>query len=255
MVRAAATGLTRSVFSAIVPARHRRRLSRSLRSPRYDLHTHLGKYPSVIFPLYSLLDINQQFAVNRATDLVIEGFPRSGSTFCYYAFLHAQGYRARVAFHLHVPAHVLLAIRLKIPTLVLIRTPRQAIGSAMLREPHISLRAHLQRYLTFYQTLEDHRASFVASTFHDAISDFSRTTDMINFKFGTSFRRFEHTDENFASVEKLLDDHNKRVGGGDLSSYLPNAAKDILKTQIDTSTEPRLLEKCEAIYLSWSQRA
>ena len=72
------------------------------------LQTHAGKHPAIYFNLYRLLRTRENFerAVTPDKQLVIEAFPRSGTTFARRAFIMAQDERfdkTRIARHLHVP--------------------------------------------------------------------------------------------------------------------------------------------------------
>src|ERR687894_957930 len=67
------------------------------------------------------------------TALVIEGFLRSGNTFSVAAFELANGPKLHVGRHLHGAPHVLRAVRLGLPTIVLIRQPRDAVLSSLVR--------------------------------------------------------------------------------------------------------------------------
>lgn len=66
--------------------------------------------------------------VDRSCDLLVESFPRSGTTFL-VAALGSVAPEVAVASHLHHPAHVRLARRLEVPTVVLIRDPVDACTS------------------------------------------------------------------------------------------------------------------------------
>ncbi len=57
------------------------------------LQTHVGGHPAIYFSLYRLFRTRQNLtgAVTPDKQLVIEGFPRSGSTFARRAFIMAQG--------------------------------------------------------------------------------------------------------------------------------------------------------------------
>lgn len=188
------------------------------------------------------------------TELVIEGYLRSATTYCYYAFLLAQNRPVHVAYHLHVPAHVIRAVRWNIPTLVIIRDPRDAVSSALVRDPHTSVKAHLYRYLVFYQTLNAYRDDIVVADFEEVISDFSAVIDRINAKYATQFQRFEQTEENLARVHALLDARQNAFGGDHLTSYRPTAKKDIMKRKVDFSGKSNLLLRCTKIYRSLSPK-
>jgi hypothetical protein len=224
------------------------------RNLRFRAHSHLGRHPGLLFPLRKILRKHEGSTVKADSDLLIEGFPRSGSTFCYYAFMQAQPRPMSVAFHLHVPAHVMRAVRLQVPTLVLIRRPKDAVSSVILREPHLSLRGCLERYLVFHRALLKLRRDVVIARFEEIIKDFGATIERINARYGTRFVPFEHSERNLAIVEAMLDQRHRGLGGGAMSSYLPNEAKEAAKREIDFSRAGRMLERCEAIYQDLSAR-
>ena len=226
--------------------------NRVLRIARFRLHTRLGQYPRLLFPLYAALGLHRDFIVTGSSRLLIEGFPRSAATFCSYAFVQAQAGPVDIGFHLHVPAHVMRAVRLGVPTLVLIRDPREAVASAVLREPAIPLGEFLRRYLSFYETLEPYRAHFVTADFADAVSDFGRVTRAINGKYGTSFNAFDHSDANLEAVYASLDERHRQVGGGAMTSYRPDVAKEVAKRHVDFSADQALLERCQVVYRRWT---
>jgi len=218
------------------------------RNLRFRAHSRLGRHPGLLFPLRRLLRRFEGATVTAASDLLIEGFPRSGSTFCYYAFQQAQPEPMSVAFHLHVPAHVLRAVRLQVPALVLIRQPRDAVASLLLREPHLSVTACLERYLLFYGSLEKIRDAFVLAQFEEVIADFGATISRINERYGRAFLPFEQSERNLAIVEAMLDQRNLRMGGEELKSYRPSETKEEAKRRVDFSRAEGLLERCEALY-------
>ena len=223
-----------------------------LRILRYRAHGFLGRYPRILFPLYALFGIHRGLTVTPSTHLLIEGFPRSSATFCGYAFLQAQAAPMNIALHIHVPAHVIRAVRMGIPTLVLIRPPRDAITSAKLRDPHIPISAYIERYRLFYETLDAYREGFVTADFAAAISDFGKVIGDINAKYGTSFAAFDHSASNVAAVYDRLDERQHQLGGGAMAGYRPHKAKEIAKKHVDLSAHHDALERCEAIYERWS---
>jgi hypothetical protein len=104
------------------------------------LQIHAGSHPTVYFSLYRLLRTRKDLtrAVTPDTQVVIEGFPRSGNSFARRAFIMAQEETfdvTRIAHHLHVPAQIVRAAQWRIPTLVLIRRPRDAVLSFAVWDP------------------------------------------------------------------------------------------------------------------------
>ena len=103
----------------------------------------------------------------------------------------------RIASHLHVPAQVVQAARWQIPTLVLIRRPRDAVLSFALWNP-ISVDQALRYYISFYETAEKYRDAYVLGLFEEITEDFGQVIKRINDKFGTTFSLFRHNEEKSA---------------------------------------------------------
>jgi hypothetical protein len=109
-----------------------------------------------------------QAVLDDATDLVIEGFPRSGNTFLLSSIAHANP-ELRIASHLHSVAHVRVAIRKRIPVIVVLREPEDAVASELIRlqagsEPTIT-RQLLSRYERFYRGVREALPDVVLSPF------------------------------------------------------------------------------------------
>src|ERR687897_2113282 len=169
------------------------------------LQTHAGKHPAAFYGLYRLARKDRERVVTPETQLVIEGFPRSANSFARVAFNRAQKGTVRIATGLHVPAQVIRAARWRIPTLVLIRNPRDAVLSFAIRDP-ISVDQALRYYLSFYETVAEYRDAYVLGTFEEVTGDFGRVIRRINDRFGTTFSLFRHNERNvdevFARIER-----------------------------------------------------
>ncbi len=133
--------------------------------------------------------------MGRATDVVIEGYPRSGNRFAIAAFVLAQHAPVRVAHHLHAPGHVIAAVRAGVPVLVLTRDPDDAIVDFALIRPDLTVGQAARGYARFYQPLLPYRGRFVVARFEDVTSDFGKVVRAVNERFGTNFAEFLHTEE------------------------------------------------------------
>ena len=92
--------------------------------------------------------------VSRNSDLLVESFPRSGTTY-FVASLGIAAPTLRIASHLHHQAHVELAVRKSVPSFVLIREPFAACISATVRlGDQVTFPQMLQRWSGFYEALE-----------------------------------------------------------------------------------------------------
>ena len=143
------------------------------------LQIYAGGHPAVYFGLFRMLRTREDLTARGVapdTQLVIEGFPRSGNSFARRAFIMAQNEifdATRIAHHLHVPAQVVRAARWQIPSLVLIRRPRDAVLSLAIRDP-ISVDQALRYYVSFYETAERYRDAYVLGLFEEVTEDFGR---------------------------------------------------------------------------------
>jgi hypothetical protein len=189
------------------------------------------------------------------TAIVIEGFLRSGNTFSVAAFHIANGPELHVGRHLHGAPHVLRAVRLGLPTVVLIRQPRDAVLSYLVRRPTLTPYDALLEYLDFYRTAWPARHGFVVAPFDRVTSDFGAVLEQVNERFGTSFRRYEPTPENEARAFRLVEEMNRLETGGEVVESLvgrPSSERSRRKEELRALLErPRTAEKmsaAEALY-------
>src|ERR687890_1887029 len=143
------------------------------------LQTHAGKHPAAFYGLYRLARKDRSRVVTPDTQLVMEGYPRSANSFARVAFNRAQSERVRIAHGLHVPAQVIRAATWQIPTLVLIRKPKDAVLSFAIRDT-ISVDQALRYYLSFYETAEVYRDAYVLGLFEEVTEDFGEVIRRIN---------------------------------------------------------------------------
>ena len=144
---------------------------------------------------------------------MIEGMPRSGNTFARHAFDLAQAAPLVVSSHVHTPSAVVAAVRCDIPTLVLVRRPLDTVISLVIAAPHVTLDAAVDEWIHHYEVLWPLRDSFVVATFDEVTEDFGAVTERLNRRFGTSFDRFQPTEENIAAVFASIEAEHLEVHG------------------------------------------
>jgi hypothetical protein len=225
------------------------------------LQIHAGRHPAVFFGLYRLArrdrTRDRTRGVTPDTQLVIEGFPRSGNSFARRALIMAQNdpqIKNNIAHHLHVPAQVIRAARWRIPTLVLIRKPRDAVLSLAIRDP-ISVDQALRYYLSFYETVEKYRDAYVLGLFEEVTEDFGQVIKRINERFGTAFSLFRHDEDNVSKVFADMETHARKKYGETLwerKVQRPSAVRERMKDEIEYDLEnpkrKKLIAGAEAVY-------
>ncbi len=155
----------------------------------------------------------EERVVGPDTQLVIDGFQRSGNTFAVSAFQFAQPRPVRVAHHLHAASQIVAAARRGTPTLLLVRDPEGAVLSHLVRKPGVTAMDALRNYVGFHRRVLPYRDRVVVADFREVTSDFGSVIDRVNARFGTSFERFEHTPQNVERCFRRIEERNRELYG------------------------------------------
>jgi hypothetical protein len=177
----------------------------------YETKTLVAAHPSLALPLARAR--GHGYPVGPGTEIVIEGFPRSATSFAVSAFELAQPAKPDVAHHVHAPAQLISAARGGIPALLLIRRPEDAVLSLAVREPDRSMGGMLRGWVRFHEPLLPYRSDLVVATFDQVVTDFGRVTERVNERFGKEFVPFEHTPANVERVLGLIEDYTRPPAG------------------------------------------
>jgi hypothetical protein len=176
-----------------------------VRRARHRLRTRVSEHPALYLPF-----ARRKYpgpspeVIGPQTELVIDGYTRSASTFAVYAFQLCQDEPVRLAHHLHAPAQLIAAARRSIPALLLIREPQGAILSQLIQEPGVALRDALVAYIRFHTCLRPYAGSLAVAEFEQVTHDFGSVIRRLNTRFGTSFTEFTHTDATMHECFELM---------------------------------------------------
>ena len=150
--------------------------------------------------------------LHRDTDLVIEGFPKSANTFVVRAFSMSQR-PMKIAHHTHAPGQVIVACRRRIPVLVLVRRPVDAVARLALVRPEVSLALLLRGWCRFHRPLIPWLDRLVVGRFEVVTTDLGSVMRAMNDRLGTDFTPFEHNEENVAGAFRVMEDEwSERIG-------------------------------------------
>lgn len=198
----------------------------------------------------------------RDTAIVIDGFLRSGNTFSVAAFEVANGQDLHVARHRHGAPHVLRAVRLGLPTLVLIRRPAEAVSSYLVRRPSLTPDDALLEYLDFYRTAWRVHRHFVVGLFDRVTGDFGAVVTEVNDRFGTAFKPYIATPENEAAAFARVEELNRLECRGEVVEThvgRPSAQREERKQEIrELLRAPRtqqLLGEADEVYRQYAALA
>ena len=185
------------------------------RSLQYEIRIFNTKFPLLHIFFLRWGRNNLQKIVNHDTEMVIDGFPRTANSFVFNAFATAQGAildpknMPPFAHHSHAAAQIIWAVRQQIPTLVLIREPKDTIFSFHIRTPSISIYQIARGYISFYRALMDYREHFLIGEFNAVTTDLGKVIERVNQKFSTTFVPFDHTEENAQEIFTMLNERWK----------------------------------------------
>lgn len=254
---------------------------------RLFLRTRLSEHPSLYLPIARRRYPGPSPEVlGDETELVIDGYTRSASTYAVYMLQLAQQQPVRLAHHLHAPAQLIAAARREIPVLALIREPVGAVLSQLVREPWVDMRGATMAYARFYEKLMPYRDRFVIGEFDQVTNNFPAVVRRLNERFDLSLAVPEMTsgflalghelmqerpglsdsllgfESGTVSLLELQAERQRQRGNHELviqdDLWVPSARRDIskaaLQAQWSGTTMRRLRERAENSYRSFVSR-
>jgi hypothetical protein len=176
-----------------------------LRRVRHVVRTRVSERPALYLPFARRKYPGPSPQVlGPETELVVDGYTRSASTFAVYALQLAQERPLRLAHHLHAPAQLIAAARSGVPALLLMREPQGAILSQLVREPGVAMRDALVAYVRFHKCLLAYRDDMVVGEFETVTRDFGSVTRLLNERFGFQLTEFVPTPQSMSECFALI---------------------------------------------------
>lgn len=160
----------------------------------------------VVSELYTRFDGKDGLTrITGATQLVLEGCPRSGNSYALAAFDHANP-GVPVASHRHSARAVEVGLRRGLPVIVLVRRPKDAIASGLQYYPDQPAEWAIEVYRRFHRALLPMANQVMIATFEEVTSDFGGVIRRCNARFGTNFVPYEKGPEAEAALRARLDE-------------------------------------------------
>jgi hypothetical protein len=197
----------------------------------------IWRYPKLYYPFGRLR--RQGNVLSSNYEVYIEGYPRSGNTFCQRAFLLVNP-GVHVRAHRHIPTFVVRSVQAKKPGMVLVRDPTEAAVSWAIFA-NVSLQEALAYYVAYYSTLLPFRQELFIVPFNELTRDFGVVMAAFNERWGTSYHTFDHTPANVSrcmlAIENAARDPDGRVREMHVSRPSDNrsSAKEALLKEIRQS--------------------
>lgn len=142
--------------------------------------------------------IPRLMVVKGNTNICIEGYPRSGNSYLVRMFKLANNNipPEQICHHSHSIHAVKKAVEFRLPVLVVIRNPIDAITSLCIAREgnkgisNQNITIHILEYLDFYSWISKHLDKIELCSFEDVISNFNSVIAKLNDRFGTEFNAF-----------------------------------------------------------------
>jgi len=182
-------------------------VARGVRHARWTARSRLAEHPAYL-PVARRR--HGEAVVSESTEVVIDGFTRSASTFAVVAFQLAQTRPVRVGHHLHAAGQIIQAVRLGVPVLLTVRPPEDTVLSLVVREPYVTIPQGLHAYARFHERLLDDRDGMVVADFAEVTERLERSIARVNERFGTGFAAPELTPERRREAFDLIEMRSRR---------------------------------------------
>ncbi len=231
-----------------VETRIRHGARRVLRRSKYLM----GEYPATLPILLRMTPIGTTRRITDQTQLVVEGFPRSGNTFAAYAIWHAAGGDFPLSSHIHHLGAIRLARKRQLPTVLVVREPLGALASYLIAGPHGRPKGVLKEYVSYYSGILPMASNLLVVDFTEITSNMGAVIERINNRFGLEIPPFDHTAENAEAVFAAIQRSDK-LGMGEAGVARPSSQRSLRNQQIRESLESpalvALLGRAESLYL------
>jgi hypothetical protein len=208
----------------------------------------------VLYSAYLRKGNQRSLVATPDTDLVVAGYPAAGNTFAREAMLHANP-GLRIASHVHSWTQVAQAVRLGLPTLLLVRDPTSAVSSVLVRFPDCKVTRELKNFSRFYRRALPFVGQVVVVDFDAVTSRFGDVVHELNRRFGTNFIPFFHNDPaSTAAVFARIDEYDRSQFGdaATIRTARPTMEKELRKDwarqELSSDRLRPWVERCDAVY-------
>lgn len=179
-------------------------------------------------------------------DLCLEGYPCSANTFS-YVLLKQLNRELSVGHHTHSIANIKIALKHGVPAVVLIRNPKDAISSRIVRFNR-EIDECVLEYIAFYGYVLKNLAKITVLPFEEVVHDTERSIDHIVKSTGIDLpcEDLEAVKQKvFVRIKDWTDRHRDRS-----NISLPVKEREAKKAKLEQRIlQSRYFDRAEAIYL------
>jgi hypothetical protein len=188
------------------------------------------------------------------TEIVIEGFGRSASSYAVVCLELAQDRPVRSAHHTHASAQVVKAARLGMPTIVIVKKPDDVAISHMVRHPGLNARTILDAWTRFHRGVAEVADDVIVISVEELDRDYGGVIERLNSKFDTTFTPPPKTEEFAKRVQEEMWQRHVDQGRPSLHFGRPTverqAAKEALRHTLEAPELASIRSTAAELYAS-----
>ena len=171
------------------------------------------------------------------TKICLDGFPRSGNSILWHKFMmsnKAEHLGPVVSHHVHEPANIRAAILAEIPVIMPLRAPADAIASAQLYYPDLSVQYLCQMYIALNNFALHRGDAVLCVPTQTVFRNFNSIIESANSRFGRAYNPIAMSDDEANGIiatgeaERASAIHGPKIS---MRSGVPNPARDELKAR------------------------
>lgn len=181
----------------------------------------------------------KDIVVGNDSDFVVEGFPRSANTFASELIEKVSSpTKPKLARHVHSKAQIITGVKKGIPTILLVREPKYAIASLLIKSCAGSSIKEMERqvpnfvyyYRSFYSGLINYKDKIVVLEFDRLVSDPRKSIQEINRFFLLNLESGFNNEVMTNNILHLIKAKNSRKVGYDVKQLaVPSTEKKELQ--------------------------
>lgn len=212
----------------------------------------LGNEPIFLPILLRLTPLGTSRQITGATDIVVEGFPRSGNTFTTFALEQAAGHELTIASHVHQPCQIKLALSRGLPTVMVVRDPVSALASYLVYDRRFSIPTVIGEYCAYHRELVPYAERTLVCEFDEVTSHMSSVVSRINHRYALQISPFDESPSNVERVLAQIEVRHKLVHPG-LDPVQSAASPQKNRSKINSEMREALLDPRHAAQLADAQ--
>ena len=222
----------------------RARIRRCLRLVR----RHLGDSPHFLPLVLRATPLGTSRRLRHDTTVVVEGFPRSGNTFAAFALreMLAHTPNSHVASHVHTPSQVRRAVAMRLPVLIVIREPDEAVCSLLVAAPHVRPLTAYREWVHHYGQLLPLSSHFEVAGLADLIDRLPVIVTRLNQRFGCEIPATWTPEMKFRTQTAMEANHNAIHDGAQNTAPWPSEHRTVVRDTIRASLGDPALTKIRA---------